>query len=565
MSVKFWLIASAIFAAQQAILADEGSFGAATNALFRCGIRKRFGAQLVHHGRTAELGQWPWHVALYHGEKYKCGGTLIDQRHVLTAAHCVTRDESGPRRSRGQPRKKVAIDAERVRIHLGQRHLDELPEPEQVKNVSEIVVHPEFSPNRNDIALLVLSSVVQFSEFVIPICLVGSRAAQEEDLVDQRGWVAGWGITETGHLSTVLKTVQMPVVNNTECVQNDPLLFGRFISPKMFCASDRNGTSVCQGDSGGGMYLLAGDRWELRGITSFAGVTPGMAGDVTPRDTWCSARCPATTKCLQYSKFARKRNNGVCSNARSPHTVAIIDRLQQHISSGSIISEKFVLTKAPSLFEMYEMDVEWDALWVRIGNQPDRKVLREIHSPGYDAKTLRHHIMLLELEKQLFFTSGLLPACLANEATENLFDTLLLNGYTGSNYYFFKGKPHPVYADNDFYENLDNKVISNEQCSRRIRDSLRGYTAANPEDLCTSFQTEATFTWAGIVGGPLQTVNTRSCMYTLVGVMRLIYPARFETVEPYTNVYSRVTAYLDWIEHVVWGNETVPEHVAVDG
>lgn len=205
------------------------------------------------------------------------------------------------------------------------------------------------------------------------------------------------------------------------------------------------------------------------------------------------------------------------------------------------------------------------ALWVRIGNQPDRKVLREIHSPGYDAKTLRHHIMLLELEKQLFFTSGLLPACLANEATENLFDTLLLNGYTGSNYYFFKGKPHPVYADNDFYENLDNKVISNEQCSRRIRDSLRGYTAANPEDLCTSFQTEATFTWAGIVGGPLQTVNTRSCMYTLVGVMRLIYPARFETAEPYTNVYSRVTAYLDWIEHVVWGNETVPEHVAVDG
>lgn len=57
------------------------------------------------------------------------------------------------------------------------------------------------------------------------------------------------------------------------------------------------------------------------------------------------------SECLQYSKFARKRNNGVCSNARSPHTVAIIDRLQQHISSGSIISEKFVLTKAPSLFE----------------------------------------------------------------------------------------------------------------------------------------------------------------------------------------------------------------------
>lgn len=141
-------------------------------------------------------------------------------------------------------------------------------------------VYPEFSPNRDDIALLVLSNVVQLSELVISICIVGSRAVQEEDLVDRRGWVAGWGITEKGNLSTVLKTAQTPVVNNTECVQNDPGLFGRFVSPKMFCAGDRNGTSVCQGDSGGGLYMLAGDRWELRGITSFSGVTDTGACDV---------------------------------------------------------------------------------------------------------------------------------------------------------------------------------------------------------------------------------------------------------------------------------------------
>lgn len=57
------------------------------------------------------------------------------------------------------------------------------------------------------------------------------------------------------------------------------------------------------------------------------------------------------SECREYSRFAAKRQNGVCYNSRSPHTVAIIDLNQRHISSGSIISERFVLTKAPSLFE----------------------------------------------------------------------------------------------------------------------------------------------------------------------------------------------------------------------
>ncbi|KAL1388330.1 hypothetical protein pipiens_012620 [Culex pipiens pipiens] len=572
MSVKFWLIASAIFSAQQVILADEGSFSAATNALFRCGIRKRFGSQLIHHGRTAELGQWPWHVAMYHGEKYACGGSLIDQRHVLTAAHCVVRGKNRPNKSKN---KNITIEVERIRIHLGQHSLDDLPEQVQVKNVSEIVVHPEFSTNRNDIALVVLSSVVQFSELVIPICLVGSRVAQGEDLIERRGWVAGWGITETGNLSTELKTTQMPVVNNTVCVQDDPELFGKFVAPTMFCASDRNGTSVCQGDSGGGMYLLAGDRWELRGITSFAGAKDskecdtqrfvvfskvssyfewikGLTGEAVKKEDIV----PKRIKCQEYSKIARKRNNGVCLNARSPHTVAIIDRNQRHISSGTIISEKFVLTRAPSLYDMYELRVDWDELRVRVGNQPDRRVLQEITNPNYDSRTLRHHVMLLELEAPLVFSSGLLPACLANEATENLYDTLLLNGYTGASV-----EDGRIVAPNDFFESVDSKVMSNGKCNRTIQSPFRAYKEIHPEDLCTNFETESSFTWAGIVGGPLQTVNTRSCMFTQVGVTQLIYPP-LDSVLQYTIVYSRVTAYLDWIEGVVWSNETRPEDTA---
>ncbi|KAL9692895.1 hypothetical protein quinque_012180 [Culex quinquefasciatus] len=512
----------------QLIAADEG--GSITNSLFRCGIRKRFGVQLILRGRTAELGQWPWHAAIYHGSSYKCGGTLIDQRHVLTSAHCVVDSQRRPLRPAG------------IEVQLGKH---DLRESSHAVKVSEVHVHEEFERNRNDIALLVLSSTVTFSELVIPICLEGIQGG--DDLVDQRGWVVGWGETEDGAVSNQLKTASMPVVSNTECVQNDPDLFGRFISPGVFCASDRNGTSVCRGDSGGGMYILAGDRWELRGITSFAGLSETgscdtkkfvvftnvahfygwikrltMGGEEQDLDV---PKRISEIKCQEYAKIAEKQPNGVCMNARSPHTVMIVDSKQRYVLSGSIISEKFVLTKAPSLKEQITMDVDWERLKVRLGGQADNPVKQEYLHPDYDEISPSNLIMLLELTNPLKFARRFLPACLANRATENLYDTLLLTGFGGQST-----------TTKEFYESVDSRVVSNEQCQG----------AASKEELCVT--DHYTGVRNGIVGGPLQTVNTRNCMFTQIGVAKDL-----QGNIKGGNVFSRVTAYLDWIEHVVWG------------
>ncbi|KXJ77069.1 hypothetical protein RP20_CCG008351 [Aedes albopictus] len=229
------------------------------NALYRCGIRKRFGEQLIHHGQTAELGQWPWHAAIYHridrrsslNGTYKCGATLIDQQHVLTAAHCVV----------------------------------------SIVNVSEVHIHEEYSPNRHDLAMLVLDEEVRYSEYVVPICLEQVPGGRADDLVGQRGWVAGWGINENGTLSEVLKTTQMPVVDITECARSDPNLFGRFVSLAVYCASDRN-------------------------------------------------------ECEEYATIARKRSNGVCNNVRSSHTVSVIKEGFNISCSATVISELYVLSSA---------------------------------------------------------------------------------------------------------------------------------------------------------------------------------------------------------------------------
>ncbi|KXJ77070.1 hypothetical protein RP20_CCG008352 [Aedes albopictus] len=497
-----------------------------TNALYRCGIRKRFGAQLIHHGQTAGLGQWPWHAAIYHridsrtspNGTYKCGATLIDQQHVLTAAHCVIAQT-------GQ-----SLKPHQLLIHLGKHDLYKFDGQLQIVNVSEVHIHEEFSPNRHDVVLLVLGEVVRYSEYVVPICLEPVSGGRADDLVGQRGWVAGWGINENGTLSEVLKTTQMPVVEITECARSDPNLFGRFVSQAVYCASDRNGTSVCLGDSGGGMYFSTGDRWELRGIVSFGSesetgscdtgkyimftnvahyypwirnLTDGRVGHINIVSKKISER-----KCEAYALKARKRSNGVCNN----------------------------------LFSYFKT---WK---IRVGSQEDIDIAEVIVHPNYNSKRRLNNLMLFKLSQPLSLGSRLLPACLANPATENLYDSLMVTGYTGKY--------------RRFYENVNIKAISTQECIAR-QTAQNDTRIVTPVEVCVVARHEEEFDGedyllAGFTGASLQTFNSRSYMFTTLGV------SNADGLE--LEVYTRVASHLEWIEAFVWGDEYLEdEQTATDG
>ncbi|XP_055609805.1 venom serine protease Bi-VSP-like isoform X2 [Uranotaenia lowii] len=136
------------------------------------------------------------------------------KRHVLTAAHCVVR-------SNGKP-----MSTSDLSVHLGKYNFGDQLSRVQIKVVENIHVHPNFSRNRHDIAILELEDPVRFSDYVIPICLGDLR--ESDELEGERGWVAGWELTETGDISETLKTARMPVVNNTECCLDG--LFQRLFS-----------------------------------------------------------------------------------------------------------------------------------------------------------------------------------------------------------------------------------------------------------------------------------------------------------------------------------------------
>ena len=79
-----------------------------------CGRRLINHQGLITSGFPTQPGAWPWHAAVYHRInreiKYQCGGTLINKKIVLTAAHCVT--EYG----------RVIIP-ERILVQLGKHNL----------------------------------------------------------------------------------------------------------------------------------------------------------------------------------------------------------------------------------------------------------------------------------------------------------------------------------------------------------------------------------------------------------------------------------------------------------
>ncbi|XP_076262079.1 uncharacterized protein LOC143197460 isoform X2 [Rhynchophorus ferrugineus] len=223
-----------------------------------CGARP----QAVKHiarvvgGGNAELGAWPWQVALYKEGEFQCGATLLSDRWLVSAGHCFYRSPN-----------------EHWVARLGAlRRGTTLPSPyEQLRTISRIIVHPGYLDFGfiNDISLLEMSSSVVFSDYVRPVCLPSS----DQHLDDGRMCtVIGWGqLFEVGRIfPDTLQEVQVPVISTAECRKRTLFLPLYKITEDMFCAGyERGGRDACLGDSGGPLMCSElNGRWTLYGITS---------------------------------------------------------------------------------------------------------------------------------------------------------------------------------------------------------------------------------------------------------------------------------------------------------
>ncbi|KAK0401468.1 hypothetical protein QR680_015803 [Steinernema hermaphroditum] len=220
--------------------------------------------ELIVGGKPARPYSWPWQAMLCSWDPDEegaplrekcvlgCGGSVINDEWILTAAHCGEGDED-----------KTHLWA--VKVGLYNQHNDNEP-GEQVFKVKEIHVHPNFStptPFSNDIALFRIDGKIKFSKTVRPICLPKSDLIH----VGKSGIVTGWGDTsENGTESDILRQVAVPFLDNRVCLGQYTTKW--FDSSNQFCAGG-HGVDSCQGDSGGPLVVKNRGRWWQAGIVSF--------------------------------------------------------------------------------------------------------------------------------------------------------------------------------------------------------------------------------------------------------------------------------------------------------
>uniref|UniRef100_A0A336MH51 Phenoloxidase-activating factor 2 n=1 Tax=Culicoides sonorensis TaxID=179676 RepID=A0A336MH51_CULSO len=205
-------------------------------------------------GQTARLGDWPWIAVLFNGGKQFCGGSLIDNRHILTAAHCIAHMSSW--------------DVARLTVRLGDYNIHTSTETQHVeRRVKRLVRHRGFDMRTlyNDIAILTLDQPVKYSHNIRPICLPSGAGRQYNGLV---GTVAGWGsLRENGQQPSTLQQVDLQIWTNGECKQKYGAAAPGGIIESMICAGQA-GKDSCSGDSGGPLVVNEG-RWTQIGVVSW--------------------------------------------------------------------------------------------------------------------------------------------------------------------------------------------------------------------------------------------------------------------------------------------------------
>lgn len=243
-----------------------------------CGLSSVSDSRVVG-GRVADVGAWPWMAAIYlksEGQtKVGCGGALVSDKHVLTAAHCV----SVGARARQLPPRVLSV-------RLGDHDLgstDDHTAPVDAE-VVDVLRHQRYDRRTyaHDIALLVLREPVRWNRFVQPACLPFGPLANES-LKDYNAFIVGWGATQfNGAGSSVLRQAQIPIWEEGKCraaySQHLP------ITSAQLCAGDVNASmDSCQGDSGGPLLLPFQGRYYVIGVVSSGKdcATPGFPGIYT--------------------------------------------------------------------------------------------------------------------------------------------------------------------------------------------------------------------------------------------------------------------------------------------
>ncbi|XP_053680892.1 CLIP domain-containing serine protease B9 [Anopheles nili] len=237
-------------------------------------------------GESEVPGQFPWMARLAYRNRtsgrvtYRCAGSLITNRHVITVAHCVT---------------NLIDELQLISIRLGDLECNTVTDTRcsarfQDFAIERILPHESYDSPKyaNDIALIKLRETTETSNIISPLCLPTDQYAPYAlNLTGQMGIIAGWGSTSnrSNTPSPTLQWLRLPIVDTAGCASayarysvnsRNPII----VSGSQMCAQGQENRDACQGDSGGPLMneaVSSRDRFVLLGLVSFGPRTCGVS------------------------------------------------------------------------------------------------------------------------------------------------------------------------------------------------------------------------------------------------------------------------------------------------
>jgi len=206
-------------------------------------------------GVDAKKGEFPWQVTIKgpSGSGHNCGGTIINDQWILTAAHC--------------PETSVIVLGD---YNMKTKDGDEVQIP-----IAEWIRHPQDRgdfKNGYDVTIIKLAEKLDFEgehAHLAPVCLASDADDNEFAAPDALCTATGWGYTQPGRdIPDILQKVDLSIWDNADC--GDVYSGSVTITKRQICAGGDGKHTTCNGDSGGPIQCRRDDgSWVQVGVTSF--------------------------------------------------------------------------------------------------------------------------------------------------------------------------------------------------------------------------------------------------------------------------------------------------------
>ncbi|KAK0160625.1 hypothetical protein PV328_008016 [Microctonus aethiopoides] len=198
------------------------------------GLHAQYTSRDIHPkivgGSFASPSEFPYQVSLRRRNKHFCGGSILNHRWILTAAHCL----------RG-------FNDSDIKVVAGTTKLDEGGDEYYSE---QVIGHEDYDSHliRDDIGLIKVSKDIEFKNSVQPVNLQTHDDTHESNYY---AVLSGWGTTSyPGRIPNNLQYIRLKVIDQSKCSE-----FSKRVTINNVCTLNREGEGSCHGDSGGPLVV----------------------------------------------------------------------------------------------------------------------------------------------------------------------------------------------------------------------------------------------------------------------------------------------------------------------